>query len=147
MSSFKTDIIPFLDITGNFKKITNNSKNMEERLLYNELITLINMKQGFHPWYPDLGLANIIARFPFSSKSEAAEVMEELETQVSLQLGSECVTNFKINTDTDGSSYVLIDFKLQGLSDVVTVKYKQNDPNITIVDPSGISDLHSGGIL
>lgn len=143
---YKVDIVPQLDITGNFKKLKDVGEFFNERTIYNQLITILTMRRGFHPMYPYMGVADLIASIPFNNTIDVGPILDELEAEVKQQMGSDCTVSPSFKTDQDGNKYVLLFFRVSLLSFDVAVKYNQNDPNIRVVNPEMITDLHGGGI-
>lgn len=141
MAIYSVDIVPELDITGNFKRLKDVNRNVSEKLIYNQLITIINMRRGFNPWFPELGLADIIHRIPFNDTFDVGKITDELESEVRKQTNSECSVKTKIGVNSDNSKYVDITFYVNNLTYGVTARLNQNDPNIRVINPDIIKEL------
>lgn len=139
MAKYNIDIVPELDITGNFRKLKDVGVRLSEKVVYHQLVTLINMKRGFHPWFPNMGFADTIAKIPFQEKRDVDEILEELEEEVTSQMGTSCTVLHEYKKDNNNSDYVVLIFRLKNLTFDVPVIYNPNDPNISVVDPSNVS--------
>ena len=141
-TTYAVDIVPQLDITGNFKKLKDINVPLSEKVIYNQLVTIISMRRGFNPWMPDMGVADIIASIPFNTEYGASEIIEQLEGEVGRQTDSECKVTHTFGTESDGTRFVTLYFTVSTLPYSVPVRYRENDPNITVVSKNNIKELY-----
>lgn len=121
-----------LDVNGKLFRNKDTNKNVQETILFNNLMTRLSITKGSLPLFPTLGLKQHLGRFNFQDSSSVDTTAAEFESDLEAQMNRECRVHVVKNAD---DRHLDITIEVEGLEYPVEFKYSNSNGSIRIIEP------------
>lgn len=121
-----------LDVNGKLFRNKDTNEDIQETLLFNQLMTRFYINKGDLPLFPNLGLKQFFGRFGFLDEAEANMVVADLEAEIELQMGRNCTVSKVIDHQ---HKHIDISIELEGIKQPLSIRYFNNNGSIRIIEP------------
>lgn len=121
-----------LDVNGKLFRNKNTNNDIQETIIFNNLMTRLSINKGDLPAFPSLGLKQYFGKFNFMDETDITINLSEFESEMEAQMDRECKITPKFDKE---NKYVEISIEVEGLKYPATVRYFNNNGSIRIIEP------------
>lgn len=133
MAKSKITVNPIfkLDVTGKLFLNKDTNKDVQETVLFNKLITLLNIEKGTLATFPNLGLKQYLYSMCFNDESDTIAIINEFEEECKRQLNQPCTINYKFDSE---SKTVKASLEIENLNYGIDFEYTLNNNSIKVIN-------------
>ena len=126
----EVDFIPSIGVSNDLMKISNAiSAQPENLVLLNNVLNLLEMRQGMNKEFPDMGLAQELAGFSFNEISELELKLERLKEGLIKQTGHQDISiDYEIKNPELAHSDITIKILIASLPIPITMNIPNSIP-------------------
>lgn len=121
-----------LDVTGKLFRNKSTNQNLQDTLIFNQLMTRLSINKGDLPLFPTLGLKQFFGKFGYLDEAEADNVVMEFESEIEAQLGRTCTIEKVVDV---ANKHIDVHIEIDGLSVPLNLRYFNNNGSIRIIEP------------
>lgn len=122
-----------LDVTGKLFLNKDSNLDVQDTIIFNNLMTRLSIEKGYLPTFPDLGLKQHLYNFNFIEDDNVDIAITNFESDVSFQMGQAC--NIEFNKDPDNRNIVMT-FSLEKLKYNIKYEYSNVNGSIRVINYS-----------
>ncbi len=121
-----------LDVNGKLFRNKNTNEDIQETILFNNLMTRLSINKGDLPLFPGLGLKQFFGKFNFMDQVEISLNLQKFETELEDQMNRECHLKYSFDKE---NKHVDVRIEMEGLRYPVKVRYFNNNGSIRVIEP------------
>lgn len=121
-----------LDVNGKLFRNKDTNKNIQETILFNNLMTRLSIAKGSLPLFPTLGLKQHLGKFNFQDAGGVDTVAAEFESDLESQMNRECRVHVVKSPD---ERHLEVTIEIEGLEYPLEFKYSNSNGSIRIIEP------------
>lgn len=122
-----------LDVTGKLFLNKDSNIDVQDTIIFNELMTRLSIEKGYLATFPDLGLKQHLFKFNFVDQSEAETAISEFEDDVRAQMKQDCTIEHEFDSYNRN---IKLEFNLEKLKYNVMYEYTNNNGAIQVINYS-----------
>lgn len=126
-----------IDVDGHLFKNKHKNKDIQETIIFNDLLTRLAINKGDLPYFPSLGLKQYLSKFNFSTEAEIAQIVTQFESDMESQLNRDCRVHYELEPD---SKHVNFSLEIDGLEYPIDFVYSGTNDSIRIIEPQFVAD-------
>ncbi len=131
----RVDVVPQIDVTGDFALWKDNSI-LSINSKVNALLTMMEMEKGTLPDYPECGAREILNKIYYSTQEKAAGYVDEIKAMAKVYI--QLTINFVSRVDPSDDTKLNITIEIDGLPVTLSFSLVNNSATniVNIVNPS-----------
>ncbi len=135
MAKNKVTVNPMFRLDVNGKLFLNKDSNLDVQntIIFNSLMTRLNIEKGYLPAFPNLGLKQHLYKFNFIDKEDIESVISNFEDDVMIQMNQGCTIEYEMDTDNRS---VKLEFNLEKMKYNVMYEYTNVNGAIKVINYS-----------
>lgn len=122
-----------LDVTGKLFLNKDSNIDVQDTIVFNELMSRLSIEKGYLAAFPDLGLKQHLFQFNFVDESDLGTAITDFENDVSDQMNQGCTINYELDSYNRN---VKLEFNLEKLRYNVMYEYTNNNGAIQVINYS-----------
>lgn len=122
-----------LDVTGKLFKNRDDNLDIQDTIIFNNLMTRLSIEKGYLPLFPELGLKQHLYNFQFIETDDVNAVVKNFEDDVSFQMQQGCTINYSLDTDNRN---IVMEFNLEKLKYNIQYEYSNINGSIKVINYS-----------
>lgn len=122
-----------LDVTGKLFLNKDSNIDVQDTIVFNELMSRLSIEKGYLATFPDLGLKQHLFQFNFVDESDLGTAITDFENDVSDQMNQGCTINYELDSYNRN---VKLEFNLEKLRYNVMYEYTNNNGAIQVINYS-----------
>lgn len=127
----EVDFLPRIGINNDFMKIYNRmNADMNNIMLINNLLNLLEMREGSNKEFPDIGLAQEFLKLSFAPLSQIDIMLSNIKNTLIEQLGHDGIDlSYSINNPENPQSDITIKISISGIPGNINLDVVSNHNN------------------
>lgn len=122
-----------LDVDGKLFLNKDSNLDVQNTIIFNSLMTRLNIEKGYLPTFPNLGLKQHLYKFNFIDKEDIESVISNFEDDVMIQMNQGCTIEYEMDTDNRS---IKLEFNLEKMKYNVMYEYTNVNGAIKIINYS-----------
>lgn len=122
-----------LDVTGKLFLNKNDNLDIQDTIIFNNLMTRLSIEKGYLPSFPELGLKQHLYNFSFIEDDDIDIAITNFESDVGYQMAQGCTIEY--TKDPDNRNIVMT-FNLEKLKYNIKYEYSNVNGSIKVINYS-----------
>lgn len=121
-----------LDVNGKLFRNKHTNTNVQETIVFNNLMTRLSINKGDLPLFPSLGLKQYFGKFNFEDESGVDLIRAQFEEELEAQMQRQCRIHVEKSPD---EKHLDVSIEVEGLEYPVQFKYSNSNGSIRVIEP------------
>lgn len=122
-----------LDVTGELFKNKDSNIDVQDTLIFNDLMTRLSIEKGYLATFPDLGLKQHLYNFNFVDEQDLETAIGNFEVDAGSQMNQGCTIEYELDPTNRN---VKLEFNLEKLKYNILYQYSNNNGAIQVINYS-----------
>lgn len=122
-----------LDVTGKLFNDKDTNLDVQDTIIFNNLMTRLSIEKGYLPTFPDLGLKQHLYDFNFIENEDVDLAIKNFESDVTYQMQQGCTINYTLDPDNRN---ITMEFNLEKLKYNILYEYTNTNGSIKVINYS-----------